>query len=208
MADGKPNESEASVSCCACKDSSRRRLLGVTAVLGSGLGLAATTPFVASLLPVDPPRSGRAAIEVDIASLPVGQILEVSFQGKPVWVLKRSSTMVDALRRHEAILLDPASEHADQPACVKGAGRSIRDDIFVCIGLCTHLECIPSAALESGERSGLGEDWPGGFICPCHGARFDLAGRVFKGSIASKNLSIPPYSFLADNRLLIGEASA
>lgn len=191
---------------CVCTDSRRRRLLGATMAVGGGLGVAASVPFVASLLPAGPARFG-GELEVDISALPVGKMTSVAWREKPVWILRRSAEMLDSLRRNEADLADPASERADQPAYVKGAGRSIREEIFVCIGLCTHLGCSPSAALESGERSGLGKDWPGGFICPCHGARFDLAGRVFKGMIASANLAIPPHSYLSDTRLLIGNAS-
>lgn len=196
----------AGVSACACADSRRRRLLGATMVVGGGLGVVATVPFFASLLPAGPARLG-GELEVDIAVLPAGKMMSVAWRDKPVWILRRSAEMIDSLRRVEADLADPASERADQPSYVKGAGRSIREDIFVCIGLCTHLGCSPSAALEPGERSGLGGDWPGGFICPCHGARFDLAGRVFKGMIASANLAIPPHSYLSDTRLLVGGVS-
>lgn len=131
--------------------------------------------------------------------------MTVEWQGKPVWILRRTPEMLASLKADAGNLVDPESKTAEQPAYVKGIERAIKPEYFVCIGICTHLGCSPSDKLQKGAESGMGADWPGGFLCPCHGSRFDLAGRVFKSMPAPTNLVIPPHTYLSDTRLLIGE---
>jgi len=142
-----------------------------------------------------------------------GQMLTVEWRGKPVWILRRSERMLQGLAELAGKLADPDSEVlAQQPSYAKNPYRSIQPELLVVLGVCTHLGCAPSRKFEIGAASGLGDDWVGGFFCPCHGSTFDLAGRVYKGVPAPTNLPVPPYSFLSDSRILIGvdqeEASA
>lgn len=184
----------------------RRRLLLIT----SGLGLVGTafaaTPFVLSMTPSARAKAAGAPVEVDIGQLEPGQLLTVEWRGKPVWILKRTPEMLKALPTIDPKLADPQSEVKDQqPDYAANPTRSIKPDILVVVGICTHLGCSPDKRLEAGAASGLGGDWAGGFFCPCHGSLFDLAGRVYKNVPAPTNLIVPPHKYLADGRLLIGE---
>ncbi len=192
----------------------RRRLL---TTLTTGVGLVGTgtlvAPFVASMQPSARARAAGAPVEVDISKLLPGQMLTVEWRGKPVWILRRSERMLQGLAELAGKLADPDSEVlAQQPSYAKNPYRSIQPELLVVLGVCTHLGCAPSRKFEIGAASGLGDDWVGGFFCPCHGSTFDLAGRVYKGVPAPTNLPVPPYSFLSDSRILIGvdqeEASA
>lgn len=131
----------------------------------------------------------------------------VEWRGKPVWILRRTKEHLAALDKGADLLADPDSKHADQPAYIKGAYRSLKPEYLVCIGICTHLGCSPSDKIQAGPESGLGQDWRGGFLCPCHGSTFDLAGRVFKNKPAPDNLPIPPHRYVSDTSLIIGEDS-
>jgi len=186
-------------------DPMRRRLLVATTAVGvAGLGLAAV-PFLASMGPSARTRAAGAPVTVDASKLESGQLITVEWQGKPVWLLRRTPAMLDSLERDVALLVDPASDvTSQQPDYAHNTARAIRPDLFVVIALCTHLGCVPDRRLEAGTASGLGADWPGGFFCPCHGSKFDLAGRVFKNVPAPTNLVVPPYRFLGNELVEVG----
>lgn len=185
-------------------DSERRRWLTTTSVAG-GAGLIATSvPFVASMAPSDRARALGAPVELDIRDFAPGELRTVAWRGKPVFVLRRSTEMLDALTRHDDLLSDPRSMKSEQPDYARNIDRSIKPEFSVMVGLCTHLGCIPTFRPIPGAAD-LGANWPGGFFCPCHGSKFDLAGRVFKNVPAPTNLEVPPYHFAGDNRLLIGD---
>jgi ubiquinol-cytochrome c reductase iron-sulfur subunit len=187
-------------------DKSKRRFLTqlTTAVGLVGAGVAAV-PFVMSMTPSARARAAGAPVEVDISKLEAGQMLTVEWRGKPVWIVKRTPDMLAKLDQIQNLLVDPASAVASQqPDYAKNTARSIKPEILVLVGICTHLGCSPSQKIQAGPASGLGEDWPGGFFCPCHGSKFDLAGRVFKGVPAPTNLVVPPYSYVSDAHITIG----
>ncbi len=209
MSDHKQDASGGASFCACSNDPSRRMLLAATAGVGAVAGLGVAVPFVASFTPSDRARAAGAPVEVDLSGLRPGEKLVVEWQGKPVWILRRTPEMLAGLEAVTDKLVDPQSSAAEQPAYVAGAARSIagKEEFFVCIGICTHLGCSPSDKLASGAESGMGEDWKGGFLCPCHGSVFDLAGRVFKSMPAPTNLVIPPHTYLSDTRLLIGQDS-
>jgi ubiquinol-cytochrome c reductase iron-sulfur subunit len=186
-------------------DTRRRKLLvSATAAMG-GVGIAGwSVPFIASMLPSERSKAIGAPVETDIGTINAGQLETVQWRGKPVWVLRRTEEMLAALRKNEDALLDPQSRQAQQPACCRNATRSIKPEYFVAIGICTHLGCVPSYVPQAGAAE-LGADWPGGFYCPCHGSKFDLAGRVYRNVPAPANLVIPPHQYVTDTRLLIGE---
>lgn len=187
-----------------CSDSpARRRWLMATASLGGALTLTALTPFVSSLLPSERAKAAGAPVEVEIDKLAAGDLMIVEWRGKPVWILRRTPEMLAALKKAEPFLADPLSEERQQPDYATNEYRSRKPELLVAIGICTHLGCSPSKAFEAGDGA-LGTDWPGGFLCPCHGSTFDFAGRVFKNKPAPTNLEIPPHRYLSDSRLLIG----
>ena len=182
----------------------RRFLTAITSILGfAGAGTLAAS-FVASMRPSARARAAGAPVEVDISHLRERQMLVVAWRGKPVWIIRRSQQMLDDLGTLRQVLVDPDSEIAQQPVYAQNEFRSIRPDILVVLGVCTHLGCAPIKNFERGTASGLSEDWLGGFFCPCHGSKFDLAGRVYKNVPAPTNLEVPPHSFLSDSRILIG----
>ncbi len=187
-------------------DRQRRQLLIATSTIGIvGLGLA-TVPFIRSMLPSARARAMGGPVEVNFASMEVGQMLTVAWRGKPVWILRRSPSTLAQLIEIGEQLADPESRvESQQPPYAHNIHRSLRPEILVVVGLCTHLGCIPSERFTVGTPSGLGENWPGGYFCACHGSKFDLAGRVFKNVPAPTNLLVPPHTFLTDTSLLIGE---
>lgn len=181
----------------------RRLWLGV-ATAASDAGLAATAvPFVASLAPSETARALGARVDVDVSSLRPGDLRTVEWRGKPVFVLRRTPEMIEGLVRHDALLADPQSRRSEQPAVARNALRSSRPDLAVIEAVCTHLGCVPTFRPTPGSPD-IGAEWPGGFYCPCHGSKFDLAGRVFKNVPAPTNLTVPPYRFLSETALLIG----
>jgi ubiquinol-cytochrome c reductase iron-sulfur subunit len=188
---------------CVSDDPARRRWLMATAGLGGALTLTALTPFIASLMPSERARAAGAPVEVNIDKLAPGEMMIVEWRGKPVWILHRTPKMLAAMKMAEPGLADPASERPQQPVYATNEHRSRKPELLVAIGICTHLGCSPSNAFTAGDQA-LGADWPGGFLCPCHGSTFDFAGRVFKNKPAPTNLEIPPYTFLTDARLIIG----
>ncbi len=187
-------------------DRGRRRFLtAVTSGVGVvGLGFAAT-PFVLSMTPSARARAAGAPVEVDISKLEPGQMLTIEWRGKPVWIVRRTKEMLAALPGLDPHLADPASAVTEQqPAYARNPQRSIKPETLVLVGICTHLGCSPSQKFQVGPASGLGDDWPGGFFCPCHGSTFDLAGRVYKNVPAPTNLAVPAHTYLSNTRLLIG----
>lgn len=184
----------------------RAALVKPTSVAG-GLGIAAAVyPFLASLAPSERAKAAGAPVAVDVASLPPGGLATLEWRGKPVWILHRTPDMLASLKEIEPLLVDPTSQRtSQQPVYARNPGRSIKPEYLVTVALCTHLGCVPSFAPE---RGAVEKAWPGGFYCPCHGSKFDLAGRVFKDVPAPTNLLIPPYRYADATRLLIGEDPA
>jgi ubiquinol-cytochrome c reductase iron-sulfur subunit len=185
----------------------RRFLLAATSVAGGVAGVAAAVPFVASMNPSARARAAGAPVEVDLSRVEPGMMVTVEWRGQPVWVVHRTREMLDSLPKLDGAVVDPGSSMPMQPDYAKNEVRSIKPEYLVLVGICTHLGCSPSQKLAPGTESGLGDEWPGGFFCPCHGSKFDLAGRVYKGVPAPVNLRVPPYTYLSDTRLLIGEDS-
>lgn len=184
-------------------DTDRRLWLGAATAAG-GAGLVATAvPFVASLAPSEKARALGAPVDVDLSSLRPGELRTVEWRGKPVFVLRRTPEMIEGLARHDALLADPQSRRSEQPEVARNALRSSRPELAVIEAVCTHLGCIPTFRPTPGSPD-IGAEWPGGFYCPCHGSKFDLAGRVFKNVPAPINLAVPPHRFLSETALLIG----
>ncbi|MGQ3889882.1 ubiquinol-cytochrome c reductase iron-sulfur subunit [Legionella sp. CNM-1927-20] len=184
-------------------DEKRRKfLLTATGVLG-GIGAAcALTPFISSWLPSAKAQAAGAPVEVDLSKLEPGQQATVEWRGRPVWIIRRTKAMLEQLAGAEDQLRDPESLVEQQPAYAKNKYRSIRPEYLVLVGICTHLGCSPKYTPQVNE---LGPNWRGGFYCPCHGSTFDLAGRVFKGVPAPINLEVPPYRFVNEHVIIIGE---
>lgn len=184
-------------------DTSRRRFLtAATSVIG-GVGVAcATTPFIASWFPSARTQAMGAPVKIDVSKLDLGAQLTVEWRGQPIWVIHRTEMMVDKLKSLDGLLRDPNSEHEQQPTYAKNEWRSIKPGYLVLVGLCTHLGCVPMYRPDVGS---IEPTWPGGFFCPCHGSKFDMAGRVFKGVPAPLNLLVPPYRFASDTEIIVGE---
>ncbi|MBI5109830.1 MAG: ubiquinol-cytochrome c reductase iron-sulfur subunit [Rhodocyclales bacterium] len=186
-------------------DDQRRRLIMATSAAG-GLGaVVAALPFAASLLPSERALGAGAPVEVDIDKLLPGQMTTVEWRGKPVWILRRTPEMLAGLQYIDAQLADPRCERRMEPDDCRNPQRSITPDVLVVIGICTHLGCSPNEKFSPGAESAIAADWPGGFLCPCHGSTFDLAGRVFRNKPAPDNLEVPPHRYLSASRLIIGE---
>jgi len=183
----------------------RRFLVVATSVAGGAAAVAVAVPFVASMFPSARAKAAGAPVEVDISKVEPGMMIRAEWRSKPVWIVHRTSDMLERLKKVDSRVADPDSERPMQPAYAKNEYRSIKPEWLVLVGICTHLGCSPSDKLKAGPDSGLGEEWPGGFFCPCHGSKFDLAGRVFKDVPAPTNLEVPKYQFLTDTRLVIGE---
>lgn len=185
----------------------RRFLVAATSVVGGAGFIAVAAPFISAMNPSAKARSAGAPVRVDFSKLEPGQQITVNWRGKPVWVLRRTPQMLDDLRSagFRERLRDPDSDVAtQQPAYARNELRAIKPEYLVVIAICTHLGCVPSFRPDVAPID-LGSDWPGGYFCPCHGSKFDLAGRVYRAVPAPTNLVIPPYRFLADTELLVGE---
>lgn len=180
----------------------RNFLIAATAGVGALGAAAVAVPFVGSMLPSERAKAAGAPVEVDVSKIAPGTMITAEWRGKPVWIINRTDQMTSSLAKHNDQLSDPNCEVPQQPAYCKNASRSIKPNLAVVVGICTHLGCSPSEKIQAG--GDMGENWTGGFFCPCHGSRFDLAGRVFKGSPAPINLVVPPYQYLTDTTLLIG----
>jgi ubiquinol-cytochrome c reductase iron-sulfur subunit len=186
--------------------SKRRLLIAATTAAGGVAAAGAGAPFVLSLMPSERAKAAGAPVEVDVSGIEPGMMISAEWQGKPVWIVRRTPEMLDLLVKHDNKLVDPASTVPQQPEYSQNPYRSIKPEYLVVLGICTHLGCSPTYRPEIGPVD-LGREWTGGWFCPCHGSRFDLAGRVFKGVPAPTNLIVPPHKYLSDGRLLIGDDS-
>jgi ubiquinol-cytochrome c reductase iron-sulfur subunit len=189
-------------------DSSKRTWLIATSCVGAAGTVATAIPFASSIQPSERAKAAGASVEVDISAVKPGEKITVEWRGKPVWIIRRTPEQIAALSSVEGELADPKSERKPSeltPEYARNQGRSIKPEVFVAVGICTHLGCSPSDKFAPGAQPSLPNDWPGGFLCPCHGSTFDMAGRVFKNKPAPDNLEIPPHMYLSDNKLIIGE---
>ncbi len=185
-------------------NSTRRNLLIGTSLAGGAAAVGAAVPFVLSMLPSERAKAAGAPVEVDLSKIAPGQLEVVEWRGKPVWVIRRTKEMLDSLKGLDERLSDPASKSSAQPQYAENEVRSAKPELMVMEGVCTHLGCSPQLR-PADAKAEMGADRTGGFYCPCHGSKFDYAGRVFRGAPAPTNLPVPPYTFLSDNTLLIGE---
>jgi ubiquinol-cytochrome c reductase iron-sulfur subunit len=185
-------------------DKTRRNLVVATSVVGGAAGVGVAAPFVASMWPSERARAAGAPIEVDVSRIAPGELSVFEWRGKPVWVLRRTPEMIESLKAVAPRLSDPNSKASEQPKYAENEYRSARPDLLVLVGVCTHLGCSPQEK-PAEAKAEMGADWPGGFYCPCHGSKFDFAGRVFNGSPAPTNLVVPPYTVVSDNKVVIGE---
>jgi len=185
-------------------DNTRRNLIVATSVAGGAASLGVALPFAASMLPSERAKAAGAPVEVDITRIAPGELAVIEWRGKPVWVIRRTKDMLDSLKAVGARLTDPDSKQSTQPDYAKNEVRSQNPEWMVMEGVCTHLGCSPQLK-GADAKAEMGADWAGGFYCPCHGSKFDLAGRVFRGAPAPTNLKVPPYT-LTDGKLVIGEA--
>ena len=188
-------------------DKSKRTWLIASTCAGAAGAAALATPFVSSFAPSEKAKAAGAAVEVDIAGVKPGEKITVEWRGKPIWILHRTPDMLDSLKKDEGELADPNSDRKaiPIPEYAKNQWRSIKPEVLVVVGICTHLGCSPSDKFAPGPQPSLPDNWLGGFLCACHGSTFDLAGRVFKNKPAPDNLEVPPHMYLADNKLLIGD---
>jgi len=184
----------------------RRFLITATSIAGGIASVAWATPFLMSMMPSERAKAAGAPVEVDISKLEPGMLLVVEYRGKAVWVLNRTPEMLATLPKLNDKLSDPKSERDQQPKYAQNLTRSIKPEILVTSGVCTHLGCSPIFRKDIAPAD-LGPDWLGGFFCPCHGSMFDLAGRVYKNVPAPTNLFVPPHTYLSENILLIGAVS-
>ncbi len=188
-------------------DASKRTWLIASGCAGAVGGAFVAVPFVSTFQPSEKAKAAGAAVEVDISALKPGEKVTVEWRGKPVWIMKRTPEQLAALTKLDPQLADPKSDREAYPTpdYAKNTHRSIKPEIFVGVGICSHLGCSPSDKLQAGPQPSLPDDWQGGFLCPCHGSTFDLAGRVFKNKPAPDNLEVPPHMYLSDSKILIGE---
>ena len=188
-------------------DDKRTWLIAAGCAGAVGTGFAAV-PFVASVQPSERARAAGAAVEVDIGTLQPGERRTVEWRGKPVWIVRRTPQQLDSLQGLGALLADPDSARkADEltPEYARNPHRSIKPEVFVAVGICSHLGCSPTEKFQPGAQASLPDDWAGGFLCPCHGSTFDMAGRVYRNKPAPDNLEVPPHMYLSESRLIIGE---
>ncbi|MBB4842335.1 ubiquinol-cytochrome c reductase iron-sulfur subunit [Paucibacter oligotrophus] len=191
-------------------DHGKRTWLIATSCAGAVGGVATAVPFVSTFTPSERAKAAGAPVEVDISGIKPGEKLTVEWRGKPVWIVRRTPEQLAALSKFDNELADPNSARTayPTPAYAKNAARSIKPEFLVVVGICSHLGCSPSDKFQMGPQPSLPDDWHGGFLCPCHGSTFDLAGRVFKNKPAPDNLEVPPHMYLSDAKLLIGEDKA
>jgi ubiquinol-cytochrome c reductase iron-sulfur subunit len=189
-------------------DTGKRTWLIASTCAGAVGGVAAAVPFVSSFQPSERAKAAGAAVEVDIAALKPGEKLTVEWRGKPVWIVRRTPEQLASLPKLDTQLADPDSKRKPEeltPKYAQNRHRSIKEEVFVAVGICSHLGCSPSDKFVPGPQPSLPNDWAGGFLCPCHGSTFDIAGRVFSNKPAPDNLEVPPHMYLSETRLLIGE---
>ena len=182
----------------------RRFLVAATTVVGGTAAAAVAVPFVSSMMPSERAKAAGAPVQIDISKVEPGAMVTEEWRGKPVWIINRTPEMMADLSKHDDKLTDPKCEViSQQPTYCHNESRSIKPNLMVLVGICTHLGCSPSPKLQP--NGDMGADWPGGFFCPCHGSKFDLAGHVFNGSPAPINLVVPPHKYLSDTVLVVGE---
>jgi ubiquinol-cytochrome c reductase iron-sulfur subunit len=189
-------------------DNGKRTWLIASGCAGVVGGVAAAVPFVASFEPSERARAAGAPVEVDIGALKPGEKLTIEWRGKPVWIIRRTPEQLAELPKLDSLLADPKSQRKPDeltPEYARNENRSRKPEFFVAVGICSHLGCSPSDKFQPGAQPSLPDDWAGGFLCPCHGSTFDMAGRVYKNKPAPDNLEVPPHMYLSDTRLLIGE---
>jgi ubiquinol-cytochrome c reductase iron-sulfur subunit len=189
-------------------DTGRRNALVVTSAVGAVGAAACAIPFVSTFQPSERAKAAGAPVEADIAGMVPGELRRVEWRGNPVWIVRRTPEMIESLKKVEPQLLDPNSEKPYQfamPDYAKTPTRSIKPEYLVVVGICSHLGCSPSDKFQPGAQPSLPDDWLGGFLCPCHGSTFDMAGRVFRNKPANANLDVPPHTYLSETRLLIGD---
>ncbi|OYU26693.1 MAG: ubiquinol-cytochrome c reductase iron-sulfur subunit [Burkholderiales bacterium PBB2] len=188
-------------------DHGKRTWLIATSCAGAVGGVATAVPFVSTFTPSERAKAAGAAVEADISGLKPGEKMTVEWRGKPVWIVRRTPEQLEALKGTDGQLADPNSDRKayPPPEYAKNPHRSIKPEYFVGVGICSHLGCSPSDKFQAGPQPSLPDDWHGGFLCPCHGSTFDLAGRVFKNKPAPDNLEVPPHMYLSDAKILIGE---
>jgi len=192
----------------ASPDPSRRNAIVVTSAVGAVGAAACAIPFVSTFQPSERAKAAGAPVETDIGGMAPGELRRVEWRGNPVWIVRRTPEMLESLKKAEPQLLDPQSLKNYQfamPDYAKNPARAIKPEYLVVVGICPHLGCSPSDKFQQGAQPSLPDDWQGGFLCPCHGSTFDMAGRVFKNKPANANLDVPPHTYLSDTRLLIGE---
>jgi len=192
-------------------DEKRRRVLLIaTSAAGGVVAAGAVGPLIASWFPSARALAAGAPVEADVSKIEPGQQVTIEWRGKPIWLMRRTPEMVEVLEKNAKadFLADPQSNDSKQPDYCKNTERSSKKDMFVCLAVCTHLGCTPNLKKEIGPASDMGADWPGGYLCPCHGSRFDLAGRVMKGSPAPINLEIPPNRYQGESVVVVGEDPA
>jgi ubiquinol-cytochrome c reductase iron-sulfur subunit len=185
-------------------DKTRRNLIVATGAVSAVAGAAVAVPFAWSWWPSERAKAAGAPVTADISGLAPGEMQVVEWRGKPVWIMRRTKEMLEAVKKADDKVTDPKSEVDKQPEYAKNEYRSIKPEVLVLVGICTHLGCSPQP-MPADAKGQMGSDWGGGFLCPCHGSKFDLAGRVYQGSPAPINLEVPPYTYLSDNTLLIGD---
>ena len=189
-------------------DASKRTWLIASGCAGAVGGVLTAVPFVSSFEPSERAKAAGAAVEADVSALKPGEKMTVEWRGKPVWIVRRTPEELATLSANDGSLADPKSlRKPDEltPEYARNEARSIKPEYLVVVGICTHLGCSPSDKFQAGPQASLPDDWKGGFLCPCHGSTFDMAGRVFKNKQAPDNLEVPPHMYLSDTRLLIGE---
>lgn len=189
-------------------DRNRRSLLIATSALGGTGVAAAVIPLVESFQPSERAKSAGAPVEVDISGMKPDEMRTVEWRGKPVWIVRRTPEQIAELSKLDPELADPNSLRDPAqftPAYAQNQWRSIKPEYFVVVGICSHLGCSPTPRFLSGPQPSLPSDWPGGYLCPCHGSTFDMAGRVYKNKPAPDNLEVPPHRYLSDTKILIGE---
>ncbi len=179
-------------------------LMAATGVVGGVAAAATAVPFAGSMFPSERAKAAGAPVEVDISKLTPGEMQIVEYRGKPVWIINRTKEMLDGIKKSDTQVSDPNSDVPQQPDYAKNEYRSIKPDIVVLEGVCTHLGCSPQYKSVDA-KADMGQEWNGGFFCPCHGSKFDFAGRVFAGSPAPKNLEVPKYKFVGDAKIIIGD---
>jgi ubiquinol-cytochrome c reductase iron-sulfur subunit len=191
----------------AAVDRGRRTWIAITCGAGAVGGAAVAVPFVSTFTPSERAKAAGAPVRVDVGALQPGEKLTVEWRGKPVWIVRRTPEQLASLKKTDPQVADPKSDRTQYPtpAYAKNEHRSIKPEYFVAVGICSHLGCSPSDKFQPGAQPSLPDDWTGGFLCPCHGSTFDIAGRVFKNKPAPDNLEVPPHMYVSDTVLVIGD---